>query len=71
MAAPRAMSMLVQALYNIVDSVYVSRLSEQALSAVSLAFPAGWIMCSLLLTVFYRRSRLFTAQMEEDAAAGV
>ena len=43
----------------------------QNLLAVSLAFPAGWIMCSLLLTVFYRRSRLFTAQMEEDAAAGV
>ena len=39
----------------------------QNLLAVSLAFPAGWLMCSLLLTIFYRRSRLFTGQMEMPA----
>lgn len=38
-ALPMMVSMLVQALYNVVDSVYVSRLSQDALNAVSLAFP--------------------------------
>ena len=47
MALPMAASMLVQALYNIVDSIYVSRLSESALSAVSLAFPVQNIMVAL------------------------
>ncbi len=39
MAVPMMISMLVQALYNVVDSVFVSRISENALTAVSLAFP--------------------------------
>ena len=39
MAIPMMISMLVQAFYNIVDSVFVSRISEHALTAVSLAFP--------------------------------
>lgn len=39
MAAPMILSMLVQALYNVVDSIYVSRIGENALTAVSLAFP--------------------------------
>ncbi len=39
MGLPMAMSMLVQALYNVVDSYFVSQLSEDALTAVSLAFP--------------------------------
>lgn len=39
MSIPMMISMLVQALYNIVDSVFVSQVSEDALTAVSLAFP--------------------------------
>ncbi len=39
MSFPMMVSMLVQALYNIVDSIFVARLSEDALTAVSLAFP--------------------------------
>ena len=39
MAIPMIISMLVQAFYNIVDSVYVSRISESAVTALSLAFP--------------------------------
>jgi len=39
MSIPTMFSMLIQALYNIVDSIFVSRLSEKALTAVSLAFP--------------------------------
>ncbi len=37
---PIVASMIVQALYNVVDSIFVARLSEQALTAVSLVFPA-------------------------------
>ena len=39
MALPLVVSMLVQALYNVVDSIYVSRISESAVTALSLAFP--------------------------------
>ena len=39
MALPMIISMLVQALYNVVDSIYISRVSENAVTALSLAFP--------------------------------
>ena len=39
MSLPMMISMLVQALYNVVDSMFVARLSEDALTAVTLAFP--------------------------------
>lgn len=39
MAAPMVLSMLVQALYNVVDSIYVSRISENAVTSLGLAFP--------------------------------
>lgn len=39
MSVPMMISMLIQSLYNIVDSIYLSRLGTQALTAVSLAFP--------------------------------
>ena len=39
MAVPMILSMLVQALYNVVDSIYVSRISEDAVTALGLAFP--------------------------------
>jgi len=44
MAIPMMVSMLVQAFYNVVDSVYVSQLNENALSAISLAFPLQNLM---------------------------
>lgn len=44
MAVPMMISMLVQAFYNIVDSVFVSQISENALNAVSLAFPLQNLM---------------------------
>ena len=47
MSLPIIISMLVQALYNIVDSVFVSWVSEASLTAVSLAFPAQNLMISL------------------------
>ena len=47
MSLPIIASMLVQALYNIVDSIFVSWYSEQALTAVSLAFPAQQLLIAL------------------------
>ncbi len=44
MSLPMMISMLVQALYNVVDSVFVGMVSEQALTAVSLSFPAQNLM---------------------------
>lgn len=44
MSLPMMISMLVQALYNIVDSVFVSMISENALTAVSMAFPIQTLM---------------------------
>lgn len=44
MSLPMMASMLVQALYNIVDSVFVSRIGEDALTAVSMAFPVQMLM---------------------------
>lgn len=44
MSLPMMLSMLVQALYNIVDSIFVAQISENALTAVSLAFPVQNLM---------------------------
>lgn len=47
MSIPMIASMMVQALYNIVDSVFVAMVNEEALTAVSLAFPIQNLMISL------------------------
>ena len=47
MSLPMVISMIVQALYNIVDSIFVSSLSEDALTAVSMAFPMQNLMISV------------------------
>ena len=47
MSLPMMVSMLVQALYNIVDSIFVSMLSENALTAVTLAFPIQNLMIAV------------------------
>ena len=47
MSLPMMASMLVQALYNIVDSIFVARLSEEALTSVTLAFPLQNMMIAV------------------------
>ena len=47
MSLPMMVSMLVQALYNIVDSIFVAKLSENALTAVSLAFPLQMLLIAV------------------------
>ena len=51
MALPMIISMLVQALYNVVDSIYVSRISESAVTALSLAFPIQNIQIGLAVGI--------------------
>ena len=47
MSLPMMISMLVQALYNIIDSIFVAQISEAALTAVSLAFPIQNLMIAV------------------------
>jgi putative MATE family efflux protein len=47
MSVPMMISMIVQALYNVVDSIFVAQISEKALTAVSLAFPIQNLMIAL------------------------
>lgn len=47
MSLPMMISMLVQALYNVVDSIFVSRIGEDALTAVTLAFPLQNLMIAV------------------------
>lgn len=47
MSLPMIISMIVQALYNVVDSIFVSQISENALTAVSLAYPVQNLMIAV------------------------
>ena len=47
MSIPMIISMLVQALYNVVDSAFVAKLNENALTAVSMAFPVQNLMIAV------------------------
>ncbi len=47
MSVPMMLSMLVQALYNVVDSIFVARIEEDALTAVSMAFPMQMVMMAM------------------------
>ena len=74
MAWPMILSMLIQALYNVVDSIFVSRLGEDALTAVSLAFPIQMLMISVAvgtgIGMNSYMSRKLGAQEFEDANLG-
>ena len=77
MAIPMMISMLVQALYNIVDSVFVSRLSENAFNAVGLAFPLQSLMIAVGAGTAVGINALLSRSLGEkkqemaDRAAGV
>ena len=47
MSIPMIISMLIQALYNVVDSIFVARIDENALTAVSLVFPVQSVMIAV------------------------
>ncbi|MCI5802049.1 MAG: MATE family efflux transporter, partial [Oscillospiraceae bacterium] len=44
MSLPAMLSMLIQSLYNVVDSIFVARLGENALTAVSLVYPVQMLL---------------------------
>lgn len=60
---PIAISMFVQSLYNIVDSIFVSRISEEALAAVSLAFPVQMFMNAVAVGTGVGMSALLSRYM--------
>lgn len=76
LSIPMVISMTMQALYNIVDSVFVSRISEDALTAVSLAFPMQMLMVALAVGTGVGISSLISRRLgarrfdEADLAAG-
>ena len=73
MSMPMMLSMLVQSLYNIIDSIYVSRLGTQALTAVSLAFPLQNIVLSVAVGVGVGISALLArslGQKDQEQANG-
>ena len=47
MSVPMVISMFMLALYNVVDSIFISRVSEDALSALSLAYPVQFLMVAI------------------------
>ena len=51
MSLPMMLSMLVQALYNVVDSIFVARINENALTAVSLVFPVQNLMIAIAVGI--------------------
>ena len=76
MSLPIMLSMFIQALYNIIDSIYVSQVSDEALTALSLAFPIQMLMSSVAVGTavgtYSLISRRLGARMSEQAqrAAG-
>jgi len=75
MSLPMMLSFLIQALYNIVDSMFVAQISENALTAVSLAFPMQQIMIALSVGISVGVSAIWPRYMGEgkkaDAAASI
>ena len=71
MSLPMVISMLVQALYNVVDSVFVSRLSEDALTAVSMAFPMQNLMISVGTGLGVGMNALLSRSLGEKNAKAV
>lgn len=71
MALPIMISMLVQALYNIVDSLFVARISEQALTAVSLAFPVQNLLIGVAVGTGVGVNSLLSRYLGEKDQTGV
>ena len=68
---PMMISMLVQALYNIVDSIFVAQISENALTAVSLAFPIQNLMISTSVGTGVGVNALLSRRLGEQNEKGV
>ena len=65
MSVPAMFSMLIQSLYNIVDSIYVSQISNTALNAVNFAFPMQILIIAFALGIGIGTSSLISRKMGE------
>lgn len=70
MSVPMMLSMLIQALYNIVDSIYVSRLGTDALTAVSLAYPLQNMALSVAVGIGVGIASAISIQLGEGNQEG-
>ena len=66
MSIPMVISMLVQSIYNIVDSIFVAQISEEALTAVSLAFPVQNILIAVGVGIGVGSSALLSRFLGEN-----
>lgn len=69
MSVPAMLSMLVQALYNIVDSYFVSKISEDALTAVSLVFPIQNLLIAVAIGTAVGLNSLISRRLGEKRQA--
>lgn len=67
MSIPMVISMLVQSIYNIVDSIFVAQISEEALTAVSLAFPVQNILIAFGVGIGVGSSALLSRFLGENS----
>ena len=71
MAVPMMVSMLVQALYNVVDSIFVAQISENALTAVSMAFPVQNLMIGMATGIGVGMNALLSKNLGQKNQDGV
>lgn len=70
MSVPAMLSMMVQALYNIVDSFFVAKISENALTAVSLAFPVQTLLIAVAVGTSVGINSLISRLLGENRREG-
>ena len=70
MALPMMISMLVQSLYNIVDSIFVAQYSQKALTAVSLCFPVQTLMIAFSSGTSVGINSMLSRKLGEGDRAG-
>lgn len=70
MSIPAMFSMMIQALYNIVDTMYISKISEDALFAVGIAFPFQMIIVSVSLGTAIGTSALIARKLGQQNRLG-
>ena len=57
MALPMVLSMAVNSLYNIVDSYFVAKINENAMTALSLVYPVQNLMTAVFAWIVYKRNQ--------------
>ncbi|MBQ5910516.1 MAG: MATE family efflux transporter [Clostridia bacterium] len=71
MSLPMVASMLIQALYNVVDSVFVAKIGEEAITALSLAFPVQNLLIGVATGTGVGMNALLSRSLGEKDAKGV